>query len=172
MINRPCMKRMLAAIAFAWAATTGPAITYAGNASNKPPTPSIDDLNRAAEKAAASDDYWTMLQAYRRLAEKGDARAQYKVGVMVQDDNLKEAVKWLRLAAEQGYAAAQFRLGVMYEDGRGVPQDKKEAAKWYQLAAAQGYEEAEYTLGTKVRPAPPVNVAPVPPTETRHGKAD
>jgi TPR repeat protein len=107
------------------------------------------DLARSADQAANDGDFYTALRLYRQLANKGNARAQYKVGVMIQDGNLKEAVKWLKSSAEKGYAAAQFTLGSMYENGRGVRQDQKEAQRLYHLAAAQGLEAAERKLGTK-----------------------
>src|SRR6516164_5430380 len=91
------------------------------------------DLARSADQAANDGDFYTALRLYRQLANKGDARAQYKVGVMIQDENPKKAVKWLKSSAHKGYAAAQYKLGTMYEDGRGVPLDKNEAAKWYKL---------------------------------------
>src|SRR5262249_1677074 len=68
----------------------------------------------------------------RRLAEQGDAHAQYDLGFLyatgqgVPRDYI-EAAKWYRLAADQGYAAAQYNLGAVYEGGQGVPQDYVEA---------------------------------------------
>jgi hypothetical protein len=107
MTNQPHIKWMLAAISFAWAATTSPAISLAGSVSKQPPSPSIESLTQSADEAANSGDYWTALSLYRRLAEKGDARAQYKLGAMVQDENLKEAAKWYQLAAAQGNGRAR-----------------------------------------------------------------
>ena len=92
-------------------------------------------------------DYATALKEFRPLAERGDARAQFRLGVMYtmgqgvpQDD--KEAARWYRLAATQGYAAAQYNLGVMYFMGIGVPRDVVRAHLWYSLAAAPGHENA------------------------------
>ena len=71
----------------------------------------------------------------RRLAEKGDARAQLELGLMyangegvLKDD--AEAVRWYRLAAEQGHGGAQNNLGLMCATGAGVAQDLAEAVKW------------------------------------------
>ena len=78
-----------------------------------------------------------------RRAEKGDAKAQFVLGLKydtgkgVPQDSA-EAAKWYRKAAEQGYADAQFNLGTMYDEGRGVHQDYAEAAKWYRKAKDQG----------------------------------
>ena len=51
---------------------------------------------------------------WREDAEKGEAAAQFNLGLMYADGNgviedNKEAVKWYRKAAEQGYAAAQVQ---------------------------------------------------------------
>ena len=77
----------------------------------------------------------------RRLAEQGDADAQFNLGVMYANGEgvLKdeaEAVRWFRLAADQGNAFAQYDLGVMYANGEGVPQDDAEAVRWFRLAAS------------------------------------
>ncbi len=86
-------------------------------------------------------DHAQDLQSKRKLAEKGDARAQsnlgfiYEMGVGVPQD-YAEAVKWYRKAANQGYAPAQSNLGSMYEKGQGVPQNNVQAYVWFSLAAA------------------------------------
>ena len=87
-----------------------------------------------------------------KKAERGNADAQYNLGVMyakgdgVPQDNQK-AVKWFRLSVDQGNADAQFNLGVMYDKGQGVSQDLKEAVRWYRLAAEQVRAKAQYNLG-------------------------
>ena len=89
---------------------------------------------------------------YRAAADKGEAWAQYNLGIMyangegVPEDDAT-AVKWYTKAAEQGDAAAQNNLGVMYEDGHGVPQDNVMAYMWWNLAAAQGDGNAKENKG-------------------------
>lgn len=79
-------------------------------------------------------DYAAALRLLGPLAERGDAEAQSRLGVMyaagrgVPQDYVA-AVKWYRLAAEQGNAKAQHNLGVMYDKGRGVRRDLAEALK-------------------------------------------
>ena len=86
-------------------------------------------------------------------AEKGDAKAQYSLGVMydlglgVSEDAPSEAVKWFRKAAEQGNAEAQVALGHRFREGRGVEKDDREAAKWYRKAAEQGDASSQARLG-------------------------
>ena len=103
-------------------------------------------------EAAQSGDFETALREWVPLAEQGNARAQYNLGVMYangkgvpQDD--AAAVKWYLLAAEQGVAPAWYNLGLMYDTGRGVPQDDARAVKWYRLAAKRGVARAQFNLG-------------------------
>ena len=88
----------------------------------------------------------------RRLAEQGDAVAQFSLGSMyangegVPEDDA-EAVRWFRMAAEQGHASAQSALGFMYDTGEGVPEDDAEAMRWYRMAAEQEFALAQFLLG-------------------------
>lgn len=87
------------------------------------------------------------------LAEKGNAFAQYNVGVMYAQglgtaNNDEKAVHWYRKAAKQGYPEAQSNLALMYESGRGVETDYQRAMDWYLKAAAQGYALAQHNIGS------------------------
>jgi TPR repeat protein len=96
-----------------------------------------------------------MVQAarlFRQAAEKGNASAQYNLGVCygmgegVPQDMAQAA--WLfRQAAEQGHANAQCGLGFCYDKGEGVPHDKAQAARLYRQAAEQGHAQAQCNLG-------------------------
>ena len=104
--------------------------------------------------AFMNEEYETAFKLLKPLAEKGNALAQYLLGVMYVEDSIKgikqddiEAFKWYHKAAEQGVAKAQFDLGNMYYNGEGVKQDYVEAAKWYRKAAEQGEVEAQLNLG-------------------------
>ena len=102
--------------------------------------------------AAKKGDFATALRLWKPLAERGNAEAQFNLGVMYQigygvAQDYKTAVKWFTLAAEQGAAFAQLWLGLMYKVGRGVAQDYKTAVKWYTLAAEQGNASAQSNLG-------------------------
>lgn len=105
-----------------------------------------------AEEAHDKGDYLTAITEYKLLAEKGEVKAQYNLGIMyllgqgVPHDS-KEAATWFREAAGQGDADAQYHLGLMYTQGLGVPQDYKEAASWYGRAAENGDEKAQLALG-------------------------
>jgi len=92
-----------------------------------------------------SGDFATALREWRPLAEKGDADAQFNLGVMYSKgqgvpQDYKTAVKWYTLAAEQGVASAQTNLGWMYDKGYGVKQDNVYAHMWGNIAASNGDE--------------------------------
>jgi TPR repeat protein len=82
-------------------------------------------------------------------AERGDAEAQYNLGVMLEngiDDNgyaieggaaeamRTEAVKWLLSAAEQDLPRAQLQLAEAYAAGGDAPEDYVRAGGWFLVA--------------------------------------
>ena len=76
-----------------------------------------------------------------KVAEMGDAEAQYEAGSRLWDNHAwfdprsEKAVEWWRKAAEQGHAKAQFRLGSCYAKGQGVSANDVEAYMWFDLVA-------------------------------------
>lgn len=97
-------------------------------------------------------DKATNLDVWLPRAERGNAEAQYKVGVMYDTgrgapQDFAVAASWYRKAAEQGDAIAQVKLAFMYVRGRGVPQDYAAAVPWYRKAANQGNVTAQSVLG-------------------------
>lgn len=100
-----------------------------------------------ATGAYAAGDYAKAAKLYGPLAEKGNAEAQYNLGVMYRagrgvPQDYQKARKWYRLAAEQGNALAQFNLGWMYAGGKGVPQDYVQSHMWFNIAIANAGGEA------------------------------
>lgn len=116
-------------------------------------------------------------QDVRDLAEaqKGDASAQYRVGLAYLSTlRTSEARPWFKLAAEQGHVDAMYAYGDAlsgkdYEQGtawirraaerghlkaqlalaaRLRDQQPLEAKAWYEKLAAKGNAEAEYWLGS------------------------
>ena len=90
---------------------------------------------------------------YRAAAERGNAEAQYNLGLCYEkgdgvEENYYQAVYWYKKAAERGYIDAQFNLGVCYDYGKGVEQDYVQAAYWYKKAAEQGDAMAKEALQT------------------------
>ena len=107
---------------------------------------------KAGEDASNRGDYATALREWRPLAEQGDARAQYNLGVLYrkgrgvpQDD--VQARRWYEKAAAQGQAKAQYNLGTLYLNGGGVPKDYQQALRWFRMAADQGEALAQTKIG-------------------------
>ncbi|OHC73611.1 MAG: hypothetical protein A3G18_00815 [Rhodospirillales bacterium RIFCSPLOWO2_12_FULL_58_28] len=97
-------------------------------------------------------DYETALRLYRPLADQGDAKARFNLGLMYVNgrgvaQDYAEAVKWYRKAADQGHADARLNLELMYATGRGVPPDDAEAAEWRRRAADRDNAVARFILG-------------------------
>ena len=114
----------------------------------------------ATNKQASAAALW-YFKWMKRIAEQGNAEAQYRVGqifdvgrrgsVCVDD---AEEVKWWRKAAEQGHLKAQLALGwtyyEVYGNVLGEPEYEEgvaETVKWCRKAAEQGDAYAQYQLG-------------------------
>ena len=105
-----------------------------------------------AAAAFAAGDYAKALQGTRPLAESGDARGEYGMGVFYENGygvtkDLKLAAAWYLKAAKQGNSDAQYNLGAMYEHGVGMAVNYPEAARWYRPAAEMGDIGALSNLG-------------------------
>jgi len=96
----------------------------------------------------------TPILMYRRVAEMGDPKGMYKLGVCYEDgkggitkDEAK-AMEWYQKAAEAGDAAAMCKLGVCYACGQGgLTRDEAKAVEWYKKAAEAGEAVAMLNLG-------------------------
>ena len=88
-----------------------------------------------------------------RLAEQGNAEAQYRLGLMYDmgedvNQDYSKAFEWYEKSANQGLASSQSKLGSMYRYGKGVEVNHAKATEWYFKAYEQGDEIAGYQLGT------------------------
>jgi TPR repeat protein len=93
-----------------------------------------------------------------RLAERGDARAQTRLGFMLANgrgapQNYAEAAYWYRRAAEQGEPDAQYLLGICFDLAQGVPRDWVEAHKWFNLSASRTAKSDEREHRARMRDA-------------------
>ena len=91
--------------------------------------------------------------ALRTAAERGDAEAQYELGLAYLARGgaaaEREAVRWLRAAARQRHAAAQARLARVYAEGDAARRNPRaaeallpESTRLLGDAAAQGDPDA------------------------------
>jgi uncharacterized protein len=113
--------------------------------------------------AYEAGEYATALQLFRPLADQGDVKAQYRLGIMYfhglgVEQEYAEALNWLRKASDQGDAEAQIGLGLLYNGGASKSssawmrerigiRNAAEAVKWYRRAANQGNVTAQVLLG-------------------------
>jgi hypothetical protein len=121
--------------------------TFATQTSNvytaNDPDESVEDYLDAVNAYVKHNDT-KAFKIFKKMAEEGDVRGEYNVGVMYLDatgvaQNDSEALKWLLRAAQHQktedsvltIAQAQYFLGSMYAEGRGVPKNYPEAAKWF-----------------------------------------
>ena len=100
---------------------------------------SVADI-RGGQAAILKGDFPRAFKEFKEDAEKGIAKAQAAVGVMLHigqgvKRNLPEAFSWYKKAAEQGYEAGVANVGIMYYKGAGVPQDDVKAYAWLDLAS-------------------------------------
>ncbi len=101
------------------------------------------DVERGEENIQRENQELELLfNWFSKLAERGDAEAQRKVGYAFKKglgvaQNMVEAIKWFVRAADQGNAEAQVEVGELYMDGEGVAKNEKEAIKWLSKAVDQ-----------------------------------
>jgi Sel1 repeat len=136
--------------AAAWA-DRGPATTIASAQSADGQATGATDTRSARQKRRRPTE--AEFEEFTAAAEGGDAKAQYKLGMIYHNGGGKDhprdyeqAMKWLRLSADQGNVEAEDRVGLMYYLGEGVPQDYLEAVRWYKKAAEKGNAHAQWQL--------------------------
>ncbi|HEY1459568.1 MAG TPA: tetratricopeptide repeat protein [Casimicrobiaceae bacterium] len=132
------MNRMFSFIAALGVASLSAAPSYAG----------MDEGIAALKR----QDYATAATELRPEAERGNAEAQYRVGLMYEYGkgyplDKSQGVTWFRKAAMQGHVAAQVELAVIYATGDGVKEDDAQAVSWFRKAAEQGNAIGQYNLG-------------------------
>lgn len=109
------------------------------------------DFNTGLE-AFKRKQFDTARTQFRPLAEAGEARAQYYMGIIhLRRSETQKAIRYFKLSAAQGVRSAQYNLGVIFAKGDGVEQDFETALKWYAMAGAKGHPNAQYNLGVFYR---------------------
>jgi hypothetical protein len=108
---------------------------------NRAEAASVGSGQRATDRSAPAKS----LADLQRLANQGDADAQWQMGVRYHKgeevpQNDVQAALWFQLAAEHGHVTAQATLGAYYWAGRGVPVDLFKAYFWSTIAMHNGDE--------------------------------
>ena len=95
---------------------------------------------------AESPDIATLKEILNK-AKSGDIEAQFQMsgyyaeGIGVEED-VSEAMRWMREAATGGHTEAQYRMGAFYS------RDVSEAVQWFTKAGQNGHLAAQKYLGT------------------------
>ena len=104
-------------------------------------------------KAYRNRDYSRAYQVLRPLANRGNAKAQNKMGDLYYygrggaAQDYYKAFNWFKKAANQGHAGAQFSLGIMYSLARGTSKNDSVAENWFKKSASQNNSYAMAALG-------------------------
>jgi len=98
---------------------------------------------KAGWQAYQRGDFAGALAEWQPLAEAGDARAQFNLGVMYDEGrgvalDRKAAMAWWTCAGWNGDAMAQHNLALAHIAGDGIEQDYDAARRWLEQAAESG----------------------------------
>jgi TPR repeat protein len=104
---------------------------------------------------ARADDFYTSLEILNSQAEKHDAKAEYKLGLVYSEGlfgvqvprDAKTAIYWFERAVADGKYQAAGNVGDIYYTGHDIPKDYAEAMKWYRIAADHGSAGAQWFVG-------------------------
>lgn len=137
------------------------AVAQLGNGSAQAPNPTGNANSVAGQSGSGAlldQSLPSNAQQDARLAEGGDAFAQYRLGRLYAQQGGRqtpEAVKWykkastgLRHLAEAGNGQAMYVLGVMYAYGRGVKKDADQARHWLSQAVSHKITAARPILAS------------------------
>ena len=119
---------------------------------------------QAGMDARNRGDFAKALREWRPLAEQGDARAQFYLGMLYENGDgvprdYEKAREWYEKSAAQGEANAQFYLGLLSAFGRGGPLDLAQAHMWYSLAAGNGHVGATVYRNDLAKQMTPAQIA-------------
>jgi TPR repeat protein len=97
---------------------------------------------------------------WQALAERGNAEANFNLGILNEDGlgtpaDMAAALAHYEKSAQAGSSKAQYRLALLYAAGVKVPKDAIKAEQWLTAAAANGDSEAQSMLSNQKASAPP-----------------
>lgn len=129
------------------------ALAMIQNAASQDDADAISYLARLYDNGrVVEQDFGRAANLYRDAAGMGVAYAQWRLGVMIDEDltdngTQEEAVALFESAAEQGFTNAMVSLGVMQSTGHGTPQDFTAARANFERAAHLGNVHAFNEIG-------------------------
>lgn len=121
------------------------------------------------EHCARLRNWDNKFEDYNEPAERGDAKAQYELGLLYlesihfsylkgaedppkchgsrieQSSDYAKAMTWFQKSAKQGFAPAHNQIGILYRDGRGVTVDNLQAYIWFTLGEKNGVQKRRNT---------------------------
>jgi clan AA aspartic protease (TIGR02281 family) len=96
---------------------------------------------------AVAADRAVEIERLKPVAEKGEAAAQYQLGLLyAESKDMPEAARYYQLAAQQDHHEAQMRLAWLNCTGQGVAKNAQECIRLYRLAAEAGLPQAQANL--------------------------
>ncbi len=96
---------------------------------------------------AVAVDRAAEIERLKPVAEKGEAAAQYQLGLLYAETrDMPEAARYYQLAAAQDHHEAQARLAWLTCTGQGVAKNTPECIRLYRLAAEAGVPSAQANL--------------------------
>ncbi len=105
-----------------------------------------------AVEAYELGQYKKALQHFVPLAQKGNAKALFNIGFMIEigkgvPANPPLAIKWYKRAYKLKHHNAAFNIAFIYYKGTNGNKDYKKALEWYKKAAAVGNSAALINIG-------------------------
>jgi uncharacterized protein len=119
---------------------------------------------QAGMDARNRGDFAKAFREWQPLAEQGDARAQFYLGLLYENGDgvtrdYGKARQWYEKSASKGEANAQFYLGLLSAFGQGGPMDLAQAHMWYSLAAGNGHVGAAVYRDDLAKQMTPAQIA-------------
>lgn len=89
--------------------------------------------------------------ALNKIANKGDAEAQYYLAVLYRNGHgterdLEKAHYWFKKSARLNHTKSQYELGMSYKSGLGTGKNIQKAHYWFSRAAANKHNKAQRQL--------------------------
>ena len=103
----------------------------------------VGAASQRAMSARMNGDFAALLREMSPLAEKGYAKAQFRMGLIYErgigvPQDYSQAREWYAKAMANGDADAVARTGMLYELGLGVDKSYDKAAEYYRRAIREG----------------------------------